>query len=174
LSLLPKFWGPPKMGALGLSLFSLMVNLRLIGSDNNRRQLQILESSLIQEHKPELNANIPSIPPWIFNLWHRFMHPPWRHAPSPAVRVPLSHVATDAPRHYVTNITAFRVSHLPQPFLLTDDKNLQQCHCSSVANVRMMVAGVTETSTMWFTSITLDVIFIIRLFTTSTFRIAFH
>jgi len=51
------------MGALGLSLFSLMVNLRLIGSDNNRRQLQILESSLIQEHKPELNANIPSIPP---------------------------------------------------------------------------------------------------------------
>jgi len=29
LSLLPKFWGPPKSGALGLSLFSLMVNPRL-------------------------------------------------------------------------------------------------------------------------------------------------
>jgi len=27
--LLPKFWGPPKSAALGLSLFSLMVNPRL-------------------------------------------------------------------------------------------------------------------------------------------------
>ena len=29
-SLLPKAWGPPKLGALGLSLFSLMVNPRLL------------------------------------------------------------------------------------------------------------------------------------------------
>ena len=40
----------------------------VIGSDNNWRRLQILESLLIQEHKPELNANIPSMPPCIFNL----------------------------------------------------------------------------------------------------------
>ena len=40
----------------------------VIGSDNNWRQLQILESLLIQEHKPELNANIPSMPPCIVNL----------------------------------------------------------------------------------------------------------
>jgi len=42
-------------------------NPEVVGSDNWRR-LQILESSLIQEHKPELNANIPSIPLRIFNL----------------------------------------------------------------------------------------------------------
>ena len=40
----------------------------VIGRDNNWRRLQILESSLIQEHKPELNANIPSMPLCIFNL----------------------------------------------------------------------------------------------------------
>ena len=43
-------------------------NPEVIGSDNNWRRLQILESLLIQEHKPELNANIPSIPLCIFNL----------------------------------------------------------------------------------------------------------
>ena len=42
-------------------------NPEVIGSDN-RRRLQILESLLIQEHKPELNANIPSMPLCIFNL----------------------------------------------------------------------------------------------------------
>jgi len=42
-------------------------NPEVIGSDNNLRRVQILESSLIQEHEPELNANI-SIPPCIFNL----------------------------------------------------------------------------------------------------------
>jgi len=43
-------------------------NPEVIGSDNNWRRLQILESLLIQEHKPEVNANIPSIPLCIFNL----------------------------------------------------------------------------------------------------------
>ena len=43
-------------------------NPEVIGSDNNWRRLQILESLLIQEHKPELNANIPSMPLCIFNL----------------------------------------------------------------------------------------------------------
>ena len=43
-------------------------NPEVIGSDNNWRWLQILESLLIQEHKPELNANIPSMPLCIFNL----------------------------------------------------------------------------------------------------------
>jgi len=42
-------------------------NPEVIGSDNNGRRLQILESLLIQENKPELNANIPSIPLCIFN-----------------------------------------------------------------------------------------------------------
>jgi len=42
-------------------------NPEVIGSDNWRR-LQILESLLIQEHKLELNANIPSMPLRIFNL----------------------------------------------------------------------------------------------------------
>jgi len=42
-------------------------NPEVIGSDNWRR-LQILESLLIQEHKPELNANIQSMPLCIFNL----------------------------------------------------------------------------------------------------------
>ena len=36
-------------------------NPEVIGSDNNWRRLQILEFSLIQEQKPELNANIPSM-----------------------------------------------------------------------------------------------------------------
>ena len=43
-------------------------NPEVIGSDSNGRRLQILESLLIQEHKPELNANIPSMPLCIFNL----------------------------------------------------------------------------------------------------------
>ena len=43
-------------------------NPEVIGSDNNWRRVQILESLLIQEHKPELNANIPSMPLCIFNL----------------------------------------------------------------------------------------------------------
>ena len=43
-------------------------NPEVIGSDNNWRRLQILESLLIQEHKPELNANIPSMSRCIFNL----------------------------------------------------------------------------------------------------------
>ena len=43
-------------------------NPEVIGSDNNWRRLQILVSLLIQEHKPELNANIPSMPLCIFNL----------------------------------------------------------------------------------------------------------
>jgi len=34
LSLLPKFWGPPKSGALGLSLLSLIVNSRLSQTSN--------------------------------------------------------------------------------------------------------------------------------------------
>jgi len=34
-------------------------NPEVIGSDNNWRRLQILESLLIQEHKPELNAKHP-------------------------------------------------------------------------------------------------------------------
>jgi len=37
-------------------------NPEVIGSDSNWRRLQILQSLLIQEHKPELNANIPSMP----------------------------------------------------------------------------------------------------------------
>ena len=43
-------------------------NPEVIDSDNNWRRLQILESLLIQEHKPELNANIPSMPLCIFNV----------------------------------------------------------------------------------------------------------
>ena len=43
-------------------------NPEVTGSDNSWRRLQILESLLIQEHKPELNANMPSIPLCIFNL----------------------------------------------------------------------------------------------------------
>jgi len=42
-------------------------NPEVIGSDNWRR-LQITESLLIHEHKPELNGNIPSMPRCIFNL----------------------------------------------------------------------------------------------------------
>jgi len=43
-------------------------NPEVIGSNNNWRRLQILESSLIQEHKPELNANFPSMPIFTFSL----------------------------------------------------------------------------------------------------------
>jgi len=43
-------------------------NPEVIGSDNNWRRLQILESLLIQEHKPEVNVNIPSMPLCIFNV----------------------------------------------------------------------------------------------------------
>ena len=37
-------------------------NPEVIGSDHNWRRLQILESLLFQEHNPQLNANIPSMP----------------------------------------------------------------------------------------------------------------
>ena len=50
-------------------------NPEVIGSDNNGRRLQILESLLIQEYKPELNANIPSMPLCIFDLKQGFMLP---------------------------------------------------------------------------------------------------
>jgi len=43
-------------------------NPDVISSDNNWRRLQILESLLIQEHKPQLNAIIPSMPLCILNL----------------------------------------------------------------------------------------------------------
>ena len=43
-------------------------NPEVIGSDNNWRWLKILESLLIQEHKPELNANIPSMLLCVFSL----------------------------------------------------------------------------------------------------------
>ena len=50
---------------------------------------------------------------------------------------------------------------------MTDHKNLQKDHCSSIANALMMVGGITETSaTMSFTSFSLAVIFIIRLWFT--------
>jgi len=42
-------------------------NPGVIGSENNWRRQEILESLLIKEHKPELNANIPSMPLCIFN-----------------------------------------------------------------------------------------------------------
>jgi len=43
LSLLPKFWGTPKLGALGLSLFSLVVNPRLDATQNEMlRKILIL------------------------------------------------------------------------------------------------------------------------------------
>ena len=124
-------------------------NPEVIGSDNNWWLLQILESSLIQEHKPELNANTPSMPLCIFNLC--FMHPPWRHAISSSVRVPLSYVTANVPRHYVISITAFRVFH----FFTTLFSRLTTITCSK------LVAEFTKTSTkMSFTSIPLDVIFI--------------
>ena len=96
-------------------------NLEDIGSDNNWRRLQILESLLIQEHKPELNASIPSMPLCIFNLWQSFMLHSWRHAPSPLARIQLSHVTMYVSRHYVTTETAFRVFHFfYSAFLLND------------------------------------------------------
>ena len=71
-------------------------------------------------------------------------------------------------------LTSFRVLHFITAlfsFLPTDHKHLQQYHFISIANVLMVVAAVTETSTkMSFVSIALAVIFIIRLFNTSTFR----
>jgi len=45
--------------------------------------------------------------------------------------------------------------------------NLQKDHCSLIANALMMVGGITETcATMSFTSFSLTVIFIIRLWFT--------
>jgi len=43
-------------------------NPEVTGSDNNWQQLQILESLLIQEDKPEQNAHILSMPLCTFNL----------------------------------------------------------------------------------------------------------
>jgi len=48
-------------------------NPEVIGTYENWRRLQILESLLIEEHKPELNANIPSMPLCIFDLLQSFM-----------------------------------------------------------------------------------------------------
>jgi len=88
----------------------------MVGSDNNWRRLQILETSLIQEHKPKLNANIPSMPLYIFNLEQSFMPHSWRHAPSPSARIQLSHEAACASRHFVSTETALCVFHFSQHF----------------------------------------------------------
>jgi len=72
-------------------------------------------------------------------------------------------------RHFQNSLSRFSLFY--NAFLPTDHKNLQQHHCSLLANVLMMEAAVTETSTkMSFTSIALAVIFIIRLFS-PTFRV---
>jgi len=47
-------------------------------------------------------------------------------------------------RQYHNNLSHFFIFH--STFLLTDHKNLQQDHCSSIANTLMMVAGVTKMS----------------------------
>ena len=89
----------------------------VIGSHNSR-WLQILETLLIQEHKPELNVNIPSIPLCIFNWSQSFMPHPWRHTSSPAARIhyPAESVTTYDSRHHVTTETALRVFHFSQRF----------------------------------------------------------
>jgi len=43
-------------------------NPEVIGTDNDWRPLQILQTLLIQDNKPELNANIPSMPLCVLNL----------------------------------------------------------------------------------------------------------
>ena len=91
-------------------------NPEVIGNDNKWQRLQILESSLIQEYKPKLNADIPSMLLCIFNLQLSFMPHSWHHAPSPLASIQLSHVTTYASRHYVTTKTALRVSHFSQRF----------------------------------------------------------
>ena len=91
-------------------------NPEVIGTYKNWRRMLILESLLIQEHKPELNANIPSMPLCIFNLLQSFMPLPWRHSPSPSACIQLSHVSANASRHCVTAATAPRVSHFSQSF----------------------------------------------------------
>ena len=74
------------------------------------------KSLLVQEHKPELNANIPLMPLCIFNLLQSFMPHSWRHAPSLSARIQLSHVTTNASRQYVPTETTLCVFHFWQRF----------------------------------------------------------
>ena len=72
------------------------------------------------------------------------------------------HVATYAWRRYVTTVN--RVFHL-RAFLPTDHMNLQHAHFSLISNALTMVAEGQSTS------FSLAVIFIIRLFSISIFRV---
>ena len=96
-------------------------NPEVIGNDNWRQQ-QILESLLIQEHKPRCL--------YVFLTCNRascFTHDVTHHHQ----RIQLSHVTTYASRHYVTTETVFCVYHFfTALFSWMTNKNLQQDHCS--------------------------------------------
>ena len=116
-------------------------------SANNWRPLQILESSLIQEHKPGLNANIPRCL-YAFltcnrasGLTHDVTCHHHRHVSSWVVWLRMLRATTSLPKQpsrfsFVTAL--FSSSH-------GYHKNLQQDHCSSICNAPMMITGVIET-----------------------------
>jgi len=92
-------------------------------------------------------------------LTHNVTHHHHRHVSSRVTWLPMLRVTT---------VTASRFSIFHSAFLLTDHKNLQQDHCSSIANIMIMVTAVIEPSArMPFTSFSLAVM---RLFSTSAFR----
>jgi len=84
----------------------------------------------------------------------------------------MHHVITYASRVYVTIETDLRVFHLSQRFSPDYHKNLQQDHCSPICHALMMITGIIETFAICrLLSFSLAVIFIIRLFSISAFRL---
>ena len=67
LSLLPEYWGPAKSGALGLSLFSLMVNPRLgtwkiLSIPYINFSIPYLSHSILYRFFPSIPNSIPIFP----------------------------------------------------------------------------------------------------------------
>ena len=143
---------PERFGARGIvPPFPSVVTPR-IGTDNNRWRLQILESSLIQEHKPELNANIHrSLYAFLTCnrascLTHDVKRHHHRRVFSWVMRLRLLRATMSLPKQ------PFAFFFFTELFSWVTNKNLQHDHCRSICNALMMITGVIETFTIcrWF------------------------
>jgi len=98
----------------------------------------------------------------------------WHHMPSSLVRIQLSHVSMYASHHYVTTETAFCAFHFFTALFSWMTNNLQQDHCSFAVLLPCTDDDnrrYRNVCNMSFVSFAFATIFIIRLFSTSTFRV---
>ena len=121
-------------------------NPEVIGSDNNWRRLQILESLLIQEHKPRAECKYPVDASMHFELLTEL------HASlmtSRAITIgaypaeSCDYVCFAQLRHYRNS--PLRFSFITALSSWMTNENLQHDHCSSICNALMMITGLIET-----------------------------